>query len=65
VDSWLGKDFALPLNYVEADIYCILALNKSDVVLKDGSAPAAMVSVDTASMKELDLLSNEIEDLKR
>lgn len=64
MDSWLGKDFALPLNYVEADIYCILALNKSDV-LKDGSAPAAMVSVDTASMKELDLLSNEIEDLKR
>jgi len=32
---------------------------------KDGSAAAPMVSTDTTSMKELDLLSKDIDDLKR
>jgi len=32
---------------------------------KDGSAVAPMMSLDTASMKELDLLSKDIDDLKK
>jgi len=32
---------------------------------QDGSAAAPMVSTDTTSMKELDLLSKDIDDLKR
>jgi len=36
-----------------------------DDLCKDGSSVSPMVSLDTAGMKELDLLSKDIEELKR
>jgi len=50
--------------YGMAWIFCI-ATHILSCACKDGSAVASMVSSDTASMKELDLLSKDIEDLKR